>query len=184
MKRIFIILYKYIQYDQKLTSGTNIQLSKNLLLIEIRVVQNLHHTTPNTQSHASVTQLVSVLNGTLNAKKLDRCQSKILYIMTVSGVDDVMGQSRKLHQTDTACSWLVCHSRGDCSGEHCANCIHLPRLSGGPASQFFGEASRAFPQHGWRSAYSLRETLSPTQDQGQHLRPLHTHPTTHTHQVH
>ena len=32
-----------------------------------------------------------------------------------------------LHQTDTACSWLVCHSRGDCSGEHCANCIHLPR---------------------------------------------------------
>ena len=30
-----------------------------------------------------------------------------------------------------------CHSRGDCSGEHCANCIHLPRLSGGPAAQFF-----------------------------------------------
>ena len=25
-----------------------------------------------------------------------------------------------------------CHSRGDCSGEHCANCIHLPRLSGRP----------------------------------------------------
>ena len=25
---------------------------------------------------------------------------------------------------------------------------------------FFGEASRASPQHGWRSAYSLRETLS------------------------
>ena len=35
-----------------------------------------------------------------------------------------------------------------------ANCIHLPRLSGGPAAQFFGEASRASPQHGWRSAYS------------------------------
>ena len=31
---------------------------------------------------------------------------------------------------------------------------------------FFGEASRASPQHGWRSAYSLRETLSPTQDTG------------------
>ena len=31
--------------------------------------------------------------------------------------------------------------------------------------QFFWEASRASPQHGWRSAYSLRETLSPTQDQ-------------------
>ena len=59
-----------------------------------------------------------------------------------------------------------------------ANCIHLPRLSGGPASQFFGDASRAFPQHGWRSAYSLRETLSPTQDQGQHSRPLHTQPPT------
>ena len=68
------------------------------------------------------------------------------------------------HQTVTACSWLVCHSRG----EHCANCIHLPRLSGGPAAQFFGEASRAFTQHGWRSAYSLRETWSPTQDQNQH----------------
>ena len=50
---------------------------------------------------------------------------------------------------------------GVCSGEHCANCIHLPRLSGGPAAQFFGEASRASPQHGWRSAYSLRETLGP-----------------------
>ena len=79
------------------------------------------------------------------------------------------------HIMDTACSWLVRHSRGDCRGEHCANCIHLPRLSGGPAAQFFGEASRASPQHGWRSAYSLRETLSPTQDQNQHYRPLHTH---------
>ena len=27
----------------------------------------------------------------------------------------------------------------------CANCIHLPRLSGGPATQFFGEASRVPP---------------------------------------
>ena len=73
------------------------------------------------------------------------------------------------HQTDTACSWLVCHSRG----EHCADCIHLPRLSGGPATQFFGEASRASPQHCWRSAYSLRETLSPTQDHlKQHTGPL------------
>ena len=62
------------------------------------------------------------------------------------------------HQTDTACSWLVCHSRGDC-----ANCIHLPHLSGCPDTQFFGEASRASPQHGWRSSYSL-ETLSATQD--------------------
>ena len=70
------------------------------------------------------------------------------------------------HQTDTACSWLVCHSRGDCRVEHCANCIHLPRLSGGPTAQFFWEASPASPQHGWRSAYSLRETLSPTQDTG------------------
>ena len=58
-----------------------------------------------------------------------------------------------------------CH----CRGEHCANCIHLPRLSGGPAAQFFVEASRASLQHGWRSTYSLRETLSPTQD---HTGPL------------
>ena len=67
------------------------------------------------------------------------------------------------HQTDRACLWLVCHSRGDC-----ANLIHLPRLYGGPATQFLGEVSRASSQHGWRSAYSLRETLSPIQDQNQH----------------
>ena len=62
-------------------------------------------------------------------------------------------------------------ARGWCAtvgGEHCTNCIHLPRLSGSPATQFFGEASRASPQHGWQSAYSLRETLSPTLDQNQH----------------
>ena len=70
-----------------------------------------------------------------------------------------------MHQTDTACSWLVCHSRGTVGG-NTANCIHLPRLSGGPAAQFFGEASRASPLRGWWSAYSLRETLSPTQDTG------------------
>ena len=80
-------------------------------------------------------------------------------IMDLSDICDKSYDSEEEHQTDTACSWLVCHSRGDCSGEHCANCIHLPRLSGAPASQFFGEASRAFLQHGWRSAYSLRETL-------------------------
>ena len=35
----------------------------------------------------------------------------------------------------------MCHTRGDF-----ANCIHLPRLSGGPATQFFGgEASLASP---------------------------------------
>ena len=92
-------------------------------------------------------------------------------IMDLSDICDKLDDSEEeneRHQTDTACSWLVCHSRGDCSGEHCANCIHLPRLSGGPPAQFFGEASRASPQHGWRSPYSLRETLSPTQDQNQH----------------
>ena len=76
---------------------------------------------------------------------------------------DARGEKIDAHQTDTACSCLVCHSRGDC-----ANCIHLPRLSGGPATQFFWEASRASSQHGWRSAYSLRETLSQTQVQNQH----------------
>ena len=35
------------------------------------------------------------------------------------------------------------------SGEHCANCIHLPRLSRGPAAQVFGEASHAAGTHGW-----------------------------------
>ena len=54
---------------------------------------------------------------------------------------DVEGDVDKTmpHQTDTACSWLVCHSRGDCRREHCANCIHLPRLSGDPAAQFLGK---------------------------------------------
>ena len=68
---------------------------------------------------------------------------------------DALEEDFNVHQTDTACSWLMCHSRADC-----ANFIHLPRLSGGPATQFFGEASRASPQHGWRSAYSFRETLT------------------------
>ena len=36
-----------------------------------------------------------------------------------------------LHQTDTA--WLVRHSRGEC-----ANCNHLSRISGGPATHFLG----------------------------------------------
>ena len=70
-------------------------------------------------------------------------------------------QPYRKHQTDTACSWLVCHSWGDC-----ANCIHLHRLPGVPANQFFGEASRACPQHCWRSTYSLRETLNPIEHTG------------------
>ena len=44
----------------------------------------------------------------------------------------------------------------------CANCTHLFCLTGGPATQFFGEVSHATPQHGRQSACSLRETLSPT----------------------
>ena len=84
------------------------------------------------------------------------------------------------HQTDKACPWLVCHSRGG----DCANCIRLPRLSGGPATQFFWEASRASPQHGWWSAYSLRETLSPIQDQNDTKDPFTHALNPHTHQVH
>ena len=42
-------------------------------------------------------------------------------------------------------------------------------------SSFFGEDSRASPQHGWQSAYSLRETLSPIQDQHQHKKNFYTH---------
>ena len=83
-----------------------------------------------------------------------------------------------MHQTDTACSWLVRHS-ATVGGTVRWNTVQIvSTYPASPASQFFGEASRAFPQHGWRSAYSLRETLSPTQDQGQHSRLLHTH--THT----
>ena len=57
------------------------------------------------------------------------------------GYVDVGNDQLRVHQTDTACSWLVCHSRG----EHCANCIHLPRLSGGPAAQFFGGSQPCVP---------------------------------------
>ena len=59
------------------------------------------------------------------------CESRRSYVLEVPDVD----YNAMWHQTDTACSWLVCHSRGDC-----ANCIYLPRLSGGPATQFFWEA--------------------------------------------
>ena len=61
------------------------------------------------------------------------------------------------HQTDTACTWLVRHSRG---GGDRANCIHLSRLSGGPATQVFGEASRASQQHD--SGYGNAQTTIPT----------------------
>ena len=60
-------------------------------------------------------------------------------------------------------------ARGWCTTvkRDCANCIHLsPGLSEGLGPHFLGEASDATPQHDWRS--SLRETLSPIQDQTQH----------------
>ena len=111
----------------------------------------------------------------------------------------VMGVGRQQQQPDGEISGMIGlprtkriqPARGWCAtvgGTVRGNTVQI--VSTYPASpearppSFFGEASRAFPQHGWRSAYSLRETLSPTQDQGQHSRPLHTHPTTHTHQVH
>ena len=71
---------------------------------------------------------------------------------------DASVDSLLIHQKDTACTWLVRHSRG--RGD-CANCIHLSRLSGSPATHVLGESCHASPQHGWRSAYSLRKTLSP-----------------------
>ena len=45
---------------------------------------------------------------------------------------------------------------------------HMMRKSDEDWVKFFGEASLASPQHGWRSAYSLRGSLSPIQDQKQH----------------
>ena len=45
----------------------------------------------------------------------------------------------------------------------------LSCLSRGPGPHFFwGETSHAIPQYGWWSASSLRQTLSPIQDQKQH----------------
>ena len=41
-----------------------------------------------------------------------------------------------------------------------------PTSPEGRPPSFFGEASRASPQHGCRSVYSLRETLSAIQDTG------------------
>ena len=63
------------------------------------------------------------------------------------------------HQTDTACAWLVCHSQeGMCK-------LYPPILPiRRPGLPFFWEASYATPQHGWQRYSSLRETLSPIQD--------------------
>ena len=81
---------------------------------------------------------------------------------------DERGNKMFTHQTDTACSWLVCHS-ATVGGTVRGNTVQIvSTYPASPAAQFFGEASRASPQHGWRSAYSLRETLSPTQGQNQH----------------
>ena len=66
------------------------------------------------------------------------------------------------HQTDTACSWLVCHS-ATVGGTVRGNTVQI--VSTYPASpearppSFLGKPAVRFPQHGWRSAYSLRETL-------------------------
>ena len=74
------------------------------------------------------------------------------------------------HQMDTACSWLVCHSATDgwTVGGNTVQIVYNYPASPEARPPSSGEASRASPQHGWRSAYSLRETLSPTQDQNQH----------------
>ena len=57
----------------------------------------------------------------------------------------------------------------------------LSCFPGGPGPQVFSEATHATLHHGWRSASSLRETLSPIQDQNQYKKPFtHTHSIPHT----
>ena len=135
---------------------------------------------------ANPVQIVStppapINGGTINVFLARRpCGPAGWLAMLLIKAGDVHVRLPHAHQTDTACSWLVCHSRGGTVGRTVGgNTVQI--VSTYPASpearppSFFWEASRASPQHGWRSAYSLRETLSPTQDQNQHKRPFHTH---------
>ena len=113
----------------------------------------------------NIGHFISVSDGSqsLQYKKLEQYDTED----PTSNVEVLWSISMSLRFPRPACL----SARGWCAtvgGGDCANCIYLPRLSGGPATQCIGEASRASPQHGWRSAYSLRETLSPIQDQSQH----------------
>ena len=49
---------------------------------------------------------------------------------------DALPDVNHIHQTDTACSWLVCHSRGDC-----AICITYLASPEARPSSFFGKPS-------------------------------------------
>ena len=86
---------------------------------------------------------------------MSSCAYQLQLVNSIRPSLDVPVTERVVHQMDTACLWLVCHSRGT-----------VQIVSTYPASpearppSFLGKASRASPQHGWRSAYSLRETLS------------------------
>ena len=74
------------------------------------------------------------------------------------------GNWQLMHQTDTACAWFVCHSQEGL-------CKLYPHYPASPEAQtpiYFLETSHATPQHGWRSASSMREILSPIQDQNKH----------------
>ena len=72
------------------------------------------------------------------------------------------------HQTDTACTWLVCHGQKGL-------CKLYPPYPASPkarALSFLGEASHATRQHGWRSASSLRETFESNPGPKPTLKPL------------
>ena len=87
------------------------------------------------------------------------------------------------HQTDTACSWLVCHSRGDCSGNTVQIVSTYPASPEDRPPSFFGKpAVRSRSMAGGAPTPCGRHWVQPrtkanTQDP-------YTHPTTHTHQVH
>ena len=76
------------------------------------------------------------------------------------------------HQTDTACSWLVCLSRGDCRGNTVQIVsTHAASPEARPPS-FWGKPAVRPRSMAGGAPYSLRETLSPTQDQKPTLKTL------------
>ena len=73
-----------------------------------------------------------------------------------------------------------CHSRG----EHCANCIHLPRLSGGPGRPVFWGSQPCVPAAWLAERLLLAGDIEPNPGPKPTLKTLTHTLNPHTHQVH
>ena len=106
--------------------------------------------------------IVSNLGGCI-IERLDRRLTKYIYNI-LHGDTNVIISTKRI-----PCGWCATVKRD------CANCIHLILPLRRPGPPVFLEASHVTQHHGWRSASSLRETLSPIQDQNHHEKPFYTH---------